>query len=260
MYTARPSTPPGNQMTWKLQQARVSVFFKGESSILDSEAVFSTIFSTPPETTEKRSREGIELSRGLVEFGGASDVMAVCQVSFERLDAVVVSEAGPGDAGRIGAANSIWPGLVAEVADWASEAGLSIFRVAVGPTIDHSAASSDAAANKLATRVPIVNLGDTPPLDLMVQLNYRRESDSNPGCTINRLGKWSVVATSSIEFRVDEAGVGVPLRQGGAVFRARGEIDVNSVPLSEGKLDDPRAMLNECAALALEMIEGGSRP
>ena len=130
-------------------------------------------------------------------------------------------------------------------------------RLAFGAGLVRQVSDGRRGCKEILRFLPNLNLSLDNALDLVYQINRRKESASGTGMTINRISKWSVVQINTIGLTVSDAGASIsPPEQ--ERYARRLDLDINTVPSDDNiPTDNTYAIFQELTKYGCEIASKG---
>jgi hypothetical protein len=93
--------------------------------------------------------------------------------------------------------------------------------------------------------------------DVVFQYNLRKQADTAPDYTYNRICRWMTAALSRVQFQISDGAIPIPQMLGEAIFVVTRHADINTVP---GPIINPvarGALFREMALESSRIVSGG---
>ena len=163
------------------------------------------------------------------------------------------------DFNTVGTLSDLRP-VAEELASGWLKVGPDVTRLAFGLVLVIPATGLSDAHGKLSSMLAGINFDLSGATDLLYQINRRRPSQQSGGIAINRISRWSVSQSNTVEFAVDVVGNPAPAtRVSDVQFASRLELDINTVGRSPSAIskDSATKLFNELIQFGIEIAEKG---
>ena len=241
---------------WNAQLLRLTIF---TTEVLSGDVDFwEKAVGVPPETIEKRARQGFTSQSGTVD-----DLRLDLNINIGRVDWFFhgPQELMSLDQVHIGPASVAIERFVEMMVKWIPTIPFKVSRIAFGAILLRSASDRAAAYARLQSLLSNVKLEPEESEGFVYQINRPIASQKlRKETRLNRVTKWGSVrvAIHTAQHALDEK---MELQRAEASY-VRLECD-NSSPASDGNVytnDEVLALFNELISLAVENAEYGEKP
>lgn len=245
-------TEKSTRQPWQAESLRLTVFRPPTAVAPESRDWWKGVVGSEPENRVESPRLNVTREDGLFLGGRLS-----LNVSAARIDWVIAAESNPEEVSTgLGPVEEGVERFTKALNEWLKSAR-PVQRLAVGVVASLGVPDRLSGYRTIQGFLQDVKLDAEHTSDFLYQINRPRQSKVIPALKINRLSKWSVSSSRTVQWIVGAA----PQASlaGPEVFACRLELDINTAAEHEGELPT-LDVLPELARLALEISDRGDIP
>ena len=245
---------------WEVESLRVSTFHNTTLNLASGIAdLWKQATGGLPEQVAERPAQNTIIAEGPYRGGRLAMVCAPNRVDW-HMRATPASPGSPlEDPNTVGMLPDLRP-VAEELASGWLKAGPDVTRLAFGLALVMPATGLSDAYGKLSSMLSDINLNFSGATDFLYQINRRRPSRQSGGIAINRISRWSISQSNTVEFAVEAVGNSASTTSTSDVqFASRLELDINTASRSASAIskDTATKLFNELISSGIEIAEKG---
>ena len=245
---------------WEVESIRVSTFHNITLNLASGIAdLWRQATGGLPEQVAERPAQNTTIAEGSYHGGRLAMVCSPNRVDWHMRATPAPPGAPLKDLNTVGTLSDLRP-VAEELANGWLKAGPDVTRLAFGLALVIPSTGLSDAYGKLSSMLSDINFDLSGATDFLYQINRRRPSQQSGGIVINRISRWSVSQSNTVEFAVDAVGNAAPAtRVSDVQFASRLELDINTVGRSPSAISKDRAtkLFNELIQSGIEIAEKG---
>ena len=240
--------------SWEVEQLRATTFSIPDPLFRVGGSLWESVVGTRPDEERFVHTDGREEIVGKIEGMSFTSVSRPGRVDW-MLQRVGPTQGFP----VIGPLDASVKKFRSVVYRWLDDCP-PLVRLALGTTLVKPTYGLQQGYEELMQSLPDLHLDLSNASDFLYQINRFRESQVARGTRINRLSKWSVMESGTIEISLSPEG-GAILPPSSRQFACRLELDINTALTGEViPKDKNKKLFNELVGLGIEIAHKGDVP
>ena len=253
--------PNSHQATnkWEVEYLRATTFISQRTlDEIIKDTWWEKVIGDKPEEEHVNYQQGVREQRGMLNNNRLIMLNQLNRIDWTVLIEKQVSDETP-DTPTIRSLSDVLESFLSVIKRWLDECP-TVNRLALGAVLVRPVADIQTGYKEILKFLPDLRLDHTGISDFFYQINRPRESTSIVGTNINRLSKWSIMQTGTLEIKINASEVLMPMsKQGQSACRL--ELDINTAPPNKNiPKDDMWPIFEELVRHGCEIAIKGDIP